>query len=84
MQYNIKLYFNWPLSIVYFQSHWDTINKMTEQKTTSCLESQLAEGKPVGYLQVQGEPGTTRIKFDKWSERILNPWSPGPSCSNAG
>ena len=35
-----------------FQGQWNTINETTEHNN-NCWESQLAGGKPVGYLQVQ-------------------------------
>ena len=50
-------------------------------------------GKSVGYLQVQPKSWTRdyqlRIKFNEWSERVFNPWTPdlnasapttGPQC----
>ena len=52
---------------------------MEQNNNNNCEESPLAGGKPVGYLQVQlreVEPGTSRIKFNEWSERVLNPGSP--------
>ena len=60
---------NWPLPIEAFQSEWNTT---TIVKNPDWLEANhLAIYKYIREI----EPGTTRNKFNEWSEWVLNPWT---------
>ena len=81
---------NWPLPIGAFQGQWNT-TKRRNRTTTIVKNPNRPEANQLAIYKCswQVEPGTTRIKFNEWSERVLNPGSPvfkasalttGPHC----
>ena len=80
----IQYILNWPLPIGAFQGQWNTT--ATSVKNPNWPEANLLA---IYKITWEVEPGTTRIKFTEWSERVLNPGSPdleesalttGPHC----
>ena len=81
---------NWPLHIGAFQGQWNT-TKGQNRTTTTVKNPNWLEANQLAIYKCswEVEPGTTRIKFNEWSERVLNPGSPdlkasalttGPHC----
>ena len=73
----IQYILNWPLPIGAFQGQWNT---MTEQNNNNCSESQLAGGKPVGYLQVR--LGSWTRDYQDQIQRVVRA-SPEPGISGS-
>ena len=81
---------NWPLPIGAFQGQWNT-TKRRNKTTTIVKNPNRPEANQLAIYKCswEVEPGTTRIKFNEWSEQVLNPGSPvlkastpttGPHC----
>ena len=73
-----------------FQGQWNTTKRRNET-TTAVKNPNWPEANQLAIYKCswEVEPGTTRIKFNKWSEQVLNPGSPdlkastlttGPHC----
>ena len=86
----IQYILNWPLPIWAFQGQWNT-TKRRNRTTTTVKNPNWPEANQLAIYKCswEVEPGTTRIKFNEWSERVLNPGSPdlkasvlttGPHC----
>ena len=86
----IQYILNWPLPIGAFQGQWNT-TKRQNRTTTTVKNPNWPEANQLAIYKCgwEVEPGTTRIKFNEWSERVLNPGSPdlkasalttGPHC----
>ena len=73
---------NWPLPMGAFQGQWNT-TKRQNRTTTTVKNPNWPEASQLAIYKCswEVEPGTTRIKFTKWSEQVLNPGSPDLKAS---
>ena len=71
----IQYILNWPLPIGAFQGQWNTTKR--RNRTTTVKNPNWPEASKLAIYKCswEVEPGTTRIKFNKWSGRVLNPGS---------
>ena len=70
IQYNtIQYILNWPLPIGAFQGQWNT-TKRQNRTTTTVKNPNWLEANQLAIYKCgwEVEPGTTRIKFNEWSE----------------
>ena len=78
----IQYILNWPLPIGAFQGQWNTTKRQNRTTTTVKNPNWLEANQLAIYkCSWEVEPGTTRIKFNEWSERVLNPGSPDLKAS---
>ena len=87
----IHTYLNWPLPIGAFQGQWNTTKRRNRTTTTTVKNPNWPEANQLAIYKCswEVEPGSTTIKFNEWSERVLNPGFPdlkasalttGPQC----
>ena len=84
IQYNtIQYIHNWPLPIGAFQGQWNTTKQQNRTITTTVKNPNWPEANQLAIDKCswEVEPGTTRIQFNEWSERVLNPGSPDLKAS---
>ena len=74
--HTIQYILNWPLPIGAFQGQWNT-TKRRNRTTTTVKKPNWSEANQLAIYKCswEVEPGTTRNKFNEWSERVLNPGS---------
>ena len=75
---------NWPLPIGAFQGQWNTTKQRKGTTTTTTAKNpDLPEANQLAIYKCgwEVEPGTTRNKFNTWSERGLNPGAPDLEAS---
>ena len=73
---------NWPLPIGAFQGQCNT-TKQRNRTTTTVKNPNWPEANQLAIYKCswEVESGTTRNKFNVWSERVLNPGSPDLKAS---
>ena len=78
--YTIQYILNWRLPIGAFRGQWNTTKR--QNRTTVKNPNWLGANQLAIYkCSWEVEPGTTRITFNEWSERLMNPGSPDLKAS---
>ena len=76
IQYNTYLIDRSPQGL--FMANLNTTKRQNRTTTTAAKNLNLTEANHLAFYRCswEVEPGTTRIKFNEWSERVLDPGSP--------